>query len=228
VYSPCQLYDVCGKNGVTVGCNTKGCKSNFLPNHVCALLSEPPQKFIKYQAEKKHNLLTHICLNSDQLMTQKAKKSIKYYIKSQLKCDRLLSVVVVPRPSTFLLKHLILWNRSLDFDQTSQEWSLGCSLPQLFKPFQLIAYVGHGVKKTGFQNANFKNKCFCLKLQLRHRAFIFGIKHHLEFFYQSCSSYALGVKIDPAPGVTILHLIYKEKFKRHLFLNSTQLKIFIA
>ena len=37
------------------------------------------------------------------------------------------------------------------------------------------------------------------------RAFIFGILHHLEVLYQSCSYYAPGVEIDPAPGVTILH-----------------------
>jgi len=41
----------------------------------------------------------------------------------------------------------------------------------------------------------------------RPRAFIFGILHHLEILYQSCSNYAPEVKIDPAPGVTILHWI---------------------
>jgi len=41
----------------------------------------------------------------------------------------------------------------------------------------------------------------------RPRAFIFGIKHHLEVLYQSCSNDPPGVKIDPAPGVTILHWI---------------------
>jgi len=59
---------------------------------------------------------------------------------------------VVRRPSCvvrklFLLKHLLLWNRSLDFDQTSQEWSLGGPLPKLLILFQLVAWVGHGVKK---------------------------------------------------------------------------------
>jgi len=37
----------------------------------------------------------------------------------------------------------------------------------------------------------------------RPRAFIFGIQHHLEVLYQSCSNYVPGVKIDPAPGVLI-------------------------
>jgi len=37
----------------------------------------------------------------------------------------------------------------------------------------------------------------------RPRAFKFGISHHLEVLYQSCSTYASGVKIDPAPGVTL-------------------------
>jgi len=39
----------------------------------------------------------------------------------------------------------------------------------------------------------------------RPRAFIFGIQHHLEVLYKSCSNYTPRVKIDPAPGVTILH-----------------------
>jgi len=42
---------------------------------------------------------------------------------------------VVRRSSTLLLKHLLLWN----FDQTSQEWPLGVTIPKLINPFQLIA-----------------------------------------------------------------------------------------
>jgi len=42
---------------------------------------------------------------------------------------------------TFLLKHLLLWNHSLAFDQTSQEWSLGGPLSKLFKPFQLVVII---------------------------------------------------------------------------------------
>ena len=55
---------------------------------------------------------------------------------------------VVRRPSVracvracvnnFFKRHL-LWNRLLDFDQTSQEWSPGGPLSKLFKPFQLVA-----------------------------------------------------------------------------------------
>jgi len=40
--------------------------------------------------------------------------------------------------NNFFKQHL-LWNRLLDFDQTSQEWSLGGPLSKLFKPFQLVA-----------------------------------------------------------------------------------------
>ena len=40
--------------------------------------------------------------------------------------------------NNFFKLHL-LWNRLLDFDQTSQEWSLGGPLSKLFKPFQLVA-----------------------------------------------------------------------------------------
>jgi len=49
------------------------------------------------------------------------------------------SSCVVHRPSAFLLKHLLLWNRSLHFDQTSQEWSICVPRTKLFKPFQLVA-----------------------------------------------------------------------------------------
>ena len=60
-------------------------------------------------------------------------------------CDRPLSVVRrraacdVRHASTLILKHLLLWNRSFDFDQTSQEWFLCVPLPKLLKPFQLAA-----------------------------------------------------------------------------------------
>ena len=45
---------------------------------------------------------------------------------------------VRPCVNNFFQQHL-LWNRLLDFDQTSQEWSLGGPLSKLFKPFQLVA-----------------------------------------------------------------------------------------
>ena len=51
---------------------------------------------------------------------------------------------IVRRPSSvrpcinnFFKQHL-LWNHLLDFDQTSQVWSLGYPLSKLFKPFQLV------------------------------------------------------------------------------------------
>ena len=44
---------------------------------------------------------------------------------------------VRPSVNNFFKQHL--WNRLLDFDQTSQEWSLGGPLSKLFKPFQLVA-----------------------------------------------------------------------------------------
>jgi len=53
----------------------------------------------------------------------------------------------------------------------------------------------------------------------RPRAFIFVIQHYLEVLYHSCSNYAPGVKIDPAPGSQIYINLYKENFKRHLLLN---------
>ena len=46
------------------------------------------------------------------------------------------------RPSTIFKQHLLL-DHWLDFDQTSQEWSLVGPLSKLFKWFQSIAYLGH-------------------------------------------------------------------------------------
>ena len=40
--------------------------------------------------------------------------------------------------NNFFKQHL-LWNHLMDFNQTSQEWSLGGPLSKLFKPFQLVA-----------------------------------------------------------------------------------------
>ena len=45
------------------------------------------------------------------------------------------------RPSTIFKQHLLL-NHWLDFDQTSQEWSLVGPLSKLFKWFWSIAYLG--------------------------------------------------------------------------------------
>ena len=45
---------------------------------------------------------------------------------------------VRPCVNNFFKQHL-LWNRLLDFDQTSKEWSLGGPLSKLFKPFKLVA-----------------------------------------------------------------------------------------
>jgi len=45
----------------------------------------------------------------------------------------------------------------------------------------------------------------------RPKAFIFGIKHHLEVLYQICSNYAIWVIFDPSPGVTIFALNYIRK-----------------
>ena len=46
------------------------------------------------------------------------------------------------RPFTIFKQHLLL-NQWLDFDQTSQEWSLVGPLSKLFKWFRSIAYLGH-------------------------------------------------------------------------------------
>jgi len=56
-------------------------------------------------------------------------------------CDRSMSGVRRPsvRASVNNFFKQYLWNRLFDFDQTSQEWSLGGPLSKLFKPFQLVA-----------------------------------------------------------------------------------------
>jgi len=48
-----------------------------------------------------------------------------------------IDVVHRPCVNNFFKQHL-LWNHLMDFDQTSQEWSLGGPLSN-FKPFQLVA-----------------------------------------------------------------------------------------
>ena len=40
---------------------------------------------------------------------------------------------------------------------------------------------------------------------IRHRALIFGIKHHLVDLYQVCSNYAPGAKNGPARASHVLH-----------------------
>jgi len=129
-------------------------------------------------------------------------------------CDGPLSVVlplcmrkcVCPTVNN-IMKQLLLLNRSLDFDQTSQDWPQGGPVPMLFKPFQLVASVGHGVK-------NRSSKCifqiyFCPKLQgakLLYLA-IFGIYNHLEALNQGCLQKCPCVKIDATPGLDFLHRI---------------------
>jgi len=88
-------------------------------------------------------------------------------------CDRHLSVVrrrasfVVRRPS-FVVRQLYYLNI---FSSETAHWILtklhsndpGGPLTKLFKPFQLVAYVGHVVKNR-FSKCNFQ-KSSCLKLQ---------------------------------------------------------------
>jgi len=53
-------------------------------------------------------------------------------------CPSSVHPSVHPSVNNFFKQHL-LWNHFLDFDQTSQEWSLGGPLSKLFKQFQLVA-----------------------------------------------------------------------------------------
>jgi len=75
---------------------------------------------------------------------------------------RRTSSIVRASVNNFFKLHL-LWNRLMDFDQTSQKWCLGVPLSKFFKPFQLVAEVGHGVKNM-FSKCNFQ-KSSCPELQ---------------------------------------------------------------
>ena len=61
-------------------------------------------------------------------------------------CDHILSVVcracACPCIRNNFFRHLLL-NHCLDFDQTSQEWSLVGPLSKLFKWFRSVAHLGH-------------------------------------------------------------------------------------
>jgi len=81
------------------------------------------------------------------------------------------------------------------------------------------------VQKIGFQNAFFKNLLDRMSETTRPRAFIFGILHHLEVLYQSCSNYAPGVKIDPALGGHNFTLIYIRKTFNDIFSLTTNGKL---
>ena len=50
---------------------------------------------------------------------------------------------------------------------------------------------------------------------IRHRALIFGMKHHLVDLYPVCSNFAPGAKIGPTPGVT-------PAFNRYLYVSVKQ------
>jgi len=54
-------------------------------------------------------------------------------------CPWSIILASVPACVNNFFKQHLLWNHWLDFDQTSQEWSLGGPLSKLFKPFQLVA-----------------------------------------------------------------------------------------
>ena len=57
------------------------------------------------------------------------------------------------------------------------------------------------------QKVDFQKPIFKILFVLNYKAQSFYIWHIalLEVFYQSCSNYAPGVKIDHVPEVTILH-----------------------
>ena len=72
---------------------------------------------------------------------------LKFLAHLSAKCSRWAFVMAhCPSSVNNFFKQHLLWNPLLDFDQISQEWSLGGPIPNLFKPFQLVALVGHGVK----------------------------------------------------------------------------------
>jgi len=124
---------------------------------------------------------------------------------------------VARRSSIFLLKRLLLWNRFMDFDQTSQDWSLGSPLPKLFKWFSLVASVGHWTKK-GFQNAIFKNLLvWNYKAQSFHIWYVASSSGPLPKLFKLCPWGHNWPR--PGGGSQFNIELYKETFKRHLLLN---------
>ena len=66
-----------------------------------------------------------------------------------------------------------------------------------------------------------------LSVTIRPTAFIFGVWHHLGVLYQYCSNYAPGVKISPAPGTSILHMIIYDKLFKFFLSRTVRPRTFI-
>ena len=71
-------------------------------------------------------------------------------------CDHSLSVRRLSVHPQSFTQHLLL-NHWLEFDQTSQEWSLVGPLSKLFKWFRSIAYLGSQELKIDFLTKKLKN-----------------------------------------------------------------------
>jgi len=99
----------------------------------------------------------------------------------------------------------------LNFDQTSQEWSLGGPLPKLFKLFVPLGCISRSQgQKIGSERAILKNLLVQnYKVQSFHIWYITSSRGPLPKLF----NYAPGVKIEPAPRVTILHEIIKGKIQ---------------
>ena len=140
-------------------------------------------------------------------------------------CDRSLSVVVCHAPSVnflvlkvsfcdgpfFVVHRPSVRASTISLNNISSEttyWIL-TKLHRndpLVVPYQSCSNRSSWLHKQVTGSKNRFSKCNFQKSETtRPRAFTFGLQHHLEVLYHSCSNYTPGVKIDPAPGVTILH-----------------------
>jgi len=161
-------------------------------------------------------LFTSYFLTFSFLVHLTTKCSVSFCDPSMSGVHRPSSVRPCVRPcvNNFFKQHL-LWNRLLDFDQTSQEWSLGGPLSKLFKPFQLIASIGHGVKKIGFQNAIFKNLLVRnYKAQSFYIWFIASCRCSLQKLFKLCT----WGQNWPRPGGHNFTLIYIRRTSNNIIL----------
>jgi len=91
--------------------------------------------------------------------------------------------------ATFSLKHYH-WNHILDFDQTSQKYSL--RFPIKVDQIVLFGFMSRSQgSKIGFKN-QFLKVFLCKTTSPK-----FGMTHHEEVFYHICSTYTPGGQSSP-------------------------------
>jgi len=135
------------------------------------------------------------------------------------------SSCVMCRLSIFSLKHLLLWNRHWPLlkNYRNDLWVVPCY--HIFFSngsdwLHKLMGVTNGVPKCLFQNS-------CLKRQGPELPYlVYMYMYNIIVLYQSCLKYTLGMKDDPALGVTMLHSIVF--INRLVQLNKTSGQILLG